>query len=147
MASEGQDRADALGWGRGFTPTDLRPSLANRTIPQEVTNVSIYDKEPGYYMILSRIIQDPANGLRRIHLPRAQVNMRCGQKSEVITSCMNEEGFHAVEVRNVNYLVDAPVTNHQLNELFAASTPVDRLEALLRHSLGYVCACLGEELI
>ena len=53
--------------------------------------------------------------------------MRCGQKSEVITCCMSEEGFHAVEVRNVNYLVDAPVTNHQLNELFAASTPVDRL--------------------
>src|SRR5215207_8511824 len=46
MASEGQDRADALGWGRGFTPTDLRPSLANRTIPQEVTAVSIYDKGP-----------------------------------------------------------------------------------------------------
>jgi hypothetical protein len=47
--------------------------------------------------------------------------MRCGQKSEVITSCMNEEGFHAVEVTNVKYFVDAPVTNHQLNELFAAS--------------------------
>jgi len=38
-------------------PTDLRPSPANRTIPQEVPNVSIYDKEPGYYMILSRILQ------------------------------------------------------------------------------------------
>ena len=56
MASEGQDRADALGWGRGFTPTDLRPSLANRTIPQEVTNVSIYAKGPGYYVVLSRIL-------------------------------------------------------------------------------------------
>src|ERR687897_550380 len=82
MASEGQDRADALGWGRGFTPTDLRPSLANRTIPQEVTNVSIYDKEPGYYMILSRIIQDRANGLRRIHLPRTRVNKARSRPAE-----------------------------------------------------------------
>jgi hypothetical protein len=30
----------------GDTPTDLRPSLANRTIPQKVTNVSIHDKGP-----------------------------------------------------------------------------------------------------
>jgi hypothetical protein len=29
-------------------------------------------------------------------------------KSEVITSCMNKEAFHAVEVTNVKYLVDAP---------------------------------------
>ena len=28
-------------------PTDLRPSLANRTIPHKVTDVSIYDKGPG----------------------------------------------------------------------------------------------------
>jgi hypothetical protein len=55
MSSEGQDRAHALGWGKGFTPTDLRPSPAKRTIPQKVPNVSIYDK--GYYMILSRILQ------------------------------------------------------------------------------------------
>ena len=41
----------------GVAPTDLRPSPANRTIPQKVPNVSIYDKEPGYYMILSRILQ------------------------------------------------------------------------------------------
>src|SRR5215208_445938 len=27
-------------------PTDLRPSLANRTIPEELTDVSIYDKGP-----------------------------------------------------------------------------------------------------
>jgi hypothetical protein len=38
-------------------PTDLRPSPANRTIPQKVPNVSIYGEEPGYYMILSRILQ------------------------------------------------------------------------------------------
>jgi hypothetical protein len=30
----------------GDTPTDLRPSPANRTIPQEVPNVSIYAKGP-----------------------------------------------------------------------------------------------------
>ena len=71
-------------------------------------------------------------------------------KSEVITSCMNEEGFHAVDVTNINYLVDAPLKNHQLNELFAASWDAHQwtdFEALTRHSLGYVCACLGEELI
>ena len=38
-------------------PTDLRPSPANRTIPQKVPNVSIYDKVPGHYMILSRMLQ------------------------------------------------------------------------------------------
>ena len=88
--------------------------------------------------------------VRRIPHPRTPVNMRCGQKFEVITSCMNEEGFHAVELRNVKYFVDAPVTNHQLNELFAASWDAHQwtdFEALLRHSLGYVCARLGEELI
>src|SRR5688572_6720519 len=30
--------------GGGSTPTDLRPSPANRTIPQGVPNISIYDK-------------------------------------------------------------------------------------------------------
>jgi hypothetical protein len=39
-----------------FAPTDLRPSPATPPPPQKVPNVSIYDKEPGYYMILSRII-------------------------------------------------------------------------------------------
>src|SRR5919107_4339730 len=48
MSSEGQDRAHALGWGRGSTPTDLRPSPAKRTLPQEATDVSIYDKGPGH---------------------------------------------------------------------------------------------------
>src|SRR5215203_2770244 len=33
MASEGQDRADALGWGMGVTPTDLRPSPAPPSTP------------------------------------------------------------------------------------------------------------------
>jgi hypothetical protein len=32
--------------GRACSPTDLRPSLANRTIPEELTDVSIYDKGP-----------------------------------------------------------------------------------------------------
>jgi hypothetical protein len=60
--------------GRGFSPTDLRPSLANRTIPQKVPNVSIYDKEPGYYMILSRIIHDPGYELPRTPLLGTSVN-------------------------------------------------------------------------
>jgi hypothetical protein len=59
-----------------FSVRPNRPKTFARyhTIPQKVPNVSIYDKEPGYYMILSRIIQDPANGLRRIPLPRTLVN-------------------------------------------------------------------------
>jgi hypothetical protein len=55
MASEGQDRAHALGWGR--RPNRPKTFARKLTIPQKVTNVSIYDKEPGYYMILSRILQ------------------------------------------------------------------------------------------
>ena len=47
MSSEGQDRADALGLrGVGLTPTDLRTFARNRTLPQEATDVSIYDKGP-----------------------------------------------------------------------------------------------------
>ena len=38
-------------------PTDLRPSLATPPYHTKVTNVSIYDKGPGYYMILSRMLQ------------------------------------------------------------------------------------------
>jgi hypothetical protein len=55
MASEGQDRAEALGWGR--RPNRPKTFARNPTIPQKVPNVSIYDKEPGYYKILSRILQ------------------------------------------------------------------------------------------
>jgi hypothetical protein len=40
-----------------FGLRSVRPSPATRTIPQEVTAVSIYDKGPGYYVILSRILQ------------------------------------------------------------------------------------------
>jgi hypothetical protein len=46
MASEGQDRADALGWGR----LPNRPKTFTRylTIPQKVTTVSICAKGPGH---------------------------------------------------------------------------------------------------
>src|SRR5215216_3998612 len=44
MASEGQDRADALGWGR--CPNRPKTFARNHTIPQKVTNVSIHDKGP-----------------------------------------------------------------------------------------------------
>jgi hypothetical protein len=33
--------------GRGSTPTDLRTFARNRTLAQEATDVSIYDKGPG----------------------------------------------------------------------------------------------------
>jgi hypothetical protein len=54
MASEGQDRADALGWGR--RPNRPKTFARNPTIPHKVTNVSIYHKGPGYYVIFSRIL-------------------------------------------------------------------------------------------
>jgi hypothetical protein len=38
-------------------PTDLRPSLATAPYHIKVTDVSIYDKGPGYYVVLSRIMQ------------------------------------------------------------------------------------------
>jgi hypothetical protein len=38
-------------------PTDLRPSLATAPYHIKVTDVSIYDKGPGYYVVLSRILQ------------------------------------------------------------------------------------------
>src|SRR5215218_3439975 len=47
MASEGQDRADALGWGR--CPNRPKTFARNPTIPHKVTDVSIYDKGPGSY--------------------------------------------------------------------------------------------------
>ena len=47
MASDGQDRADALGWGR--RPNRPPKTFARtHTIPQKVTTVSIYDKGPGH---------------------------------------------------------------------------------------------------
>src|SRR5829696_2630608 len=45
MASEGQDRADALGWGR--RPNRPKTFARYHTIPQKVTDVSIYDKRLG----------------------------------------------------------------------------------------------------
>src|SRR5215208_4160645 len=45
MASEGQDRADALGWGR--RPNRPKTFARYHTIPRKVTTVSIYDKDPG----------------------------------------------------------------------------------------------------
>src|SRR5215204_2792198 len=44
MASEGQDRADALGWGR--CPNRPKTFARYHTIPHKVTNVSICDKGP-----------------------------------------------------------------------------------------------------
>src|SRR5215217_6986018 len=44
MASEGQDRADALGWGR--CPNRPKTFARYHTISQKVTNVSIHDKGP-----------------------------------------------------------------------------------------------------
>jgi hypothetical protein len=41
----------------GQHPNRPKTFARNRTIPQEVTDVSIHDKGPGCYVILSRILQ------------------------------------------------------------------------------------------
>src|SRR5215204_4593652 len=55
MASEGQDRADALGWGR--RPNRPKTFARNHTIPHKSYRCFYLRKRPGYYMILSRILQ------------------------------------------------------------------------------------------
>jgi hypothetical protein len=46
------------GWPHLNRPkTFARSPLRNPTIPQKVTNVSIYDKGPEYNVVLSRILQ------------------------------------------------------------------------------------------
>jgi|SRR5215203_6711253 len=45
-ARDGQDRADALGWGEVVHPIRPKTFARNHTIPQKVTDVSIYDKGP-----------------------------------------------------------------------------------------------------
>jgi hypothetical protein len=40
-----------------LVPDRPRSPLRDPTIPQKVTNVSIYDKGPGYNVVLSRILQ------------------------------------------------------------------------------------------
>jgi hypothetical protein len=52
-------------------PNRPKTFARNLTIPQKVPNVSIYDKEPGYYMILSRILQ---MDFGEFPLPRTRVN-------------------------------------------------------------------------
>src|SRR5215208_6390663 len=93
MASEGQDRADALGWGRRPNRPPNRPKTfaRNPTIPQKVTNVSIYDKGSGYYMILSRMLQMDfgewrLDELRRIYLPRTRVNKGKKRRARVYST-------------------------------------------------------------
>src|SRR5919107_1639548 len=52
-------------------PTDLRPSPANRTIPHKSDKCFYLRQRTG---VLHDLIQEPANGLRRIHIPRTSVN-------------------------------------------------------------------------
>jgi ribosomal protein S18 acetylase RimI-like enzyme len=63
---------------------------------------------------------------------------------------MKDEGLYEFENGSITYFVDASITNHQLNRLFAASWDAHQwcdFEAVLSRSLGYVCAYLGDELI
>lgn len=63
---------------------------------------------------------------------------------------MNEKNLYSAGAANIEFLADAPVTNRRLNELFAASRAAHRwtdFEAALGHSLGFVCAYSGGELI
>jgi hypothetical protein len=41
----------------GLHPNRPKTFARNPTIPEEVTYVSIYDKGPGYYVVLSRMLQ------------------------------------------------------------------------------------------
>ena len=69
---------------------------------------------------------------------------------EEYASRMKDEGLYEFENRSITYLVDASITNQQLNQLFAASWDEHQwcdFEAVLSRSLGYVCAYLGGELI
>jgi ribosomal protein S18 acetylase RimI-like enzyme len=69
---------------------------------------------------------------------------------EGYASRMKEEDFYEFENESIIYLVNASITNHQLNRLFAASWGEHQwcdFEAVLSRSLGYVCAYLGDELI
>src|SRR5215210_1460939 len=86
MASEGQDRAHALGWGIGVTSTDLRPSPTTPprkpTIPQKVTNVSNYRKGAEYYVVLFRILQMNFGEFSfRILLPRLYEKVSSADKA------------------------------------------------------------------
>jgi hypothetical protein len=46
-----------VGDGHPNRPKTFARTPLNPTIPQKVTNVSIYHKGPGYYVVLSRILQ------------------------------------------------------------------------------------------
>ena len=53
-------------------------------------------------------------------------------------------------MEDLEYLVDAPVTSRQLNDLFASSWEGHErrdFEPVLERSLGYICAFWGDELI
>jgi GNAT superfamily N-acetyltransferase len=53
-------------------------------------------------------------------------------------------------MEDLQYLVNSPMTNRQLNDLFAASWEGHQwrdFEPVLRRSLGYVCAYRADELI
>jgi GNAT superfamily N-acetyltransferase len=53
-------------------------------------------------------------------------------------------------MEDLEYLVDVPVTHRQLNDLFASSWVGHEwrdFEPVLGRSLGYICACRGDELI
>src|SRR5215207_11569971 len=69
MASEGQDRADTLGWGR--RPNRPKTFARNPTIPHKSTECFYLRQSAG---VLRDVIQDPANGLRRILLPGSRLN-------------------------------------------------------------------------
>ncbi len=53
-------------------------------------------------------------------------------------------------MEDLQYLLNVPVTNLQLNDLFASSWSGHRwkdFEPVLEHSLGYICAFRGGELV
>jgi hypothetical protein len=69
MASDGQDRTDALGWGR--RPTRPKTFARNLTIPHK-SYICFYLRQRAG--VLRALIKDRGYGLRRIPLPRTLVN-------------------------------------------------------------------------
>jgi GNAT superfamily N-acetyltransferase len=74
-----------------------------------------------------------------INLPRTSVNR-----------ALVAAGGYANYMEDLQYLVNSPVTNRQLNDLFASSWEGHQwrdFEPVLRRSLGYICAWRADELI
>ena len=101
---DGQDRADALGWGRH--PNRPKTIACNPTIPQKVTNVSIYDKgpEPSRLESSDPSVQRPVRRVRRDATGIAEPALFHGDGAPWCCArapgklCSHHRGLHAFDV-------------------------------------------------